>query len=313
MISYNDPLMAFDPYQVLEIDAQADADTIKSAWRKMNMRWHPDRVEPRKKAWAQQQFHRVQTAYALLSDPAQRRRYDASVLTRSRAMTPDDFFDALRRGVAKKSSPPSPATSASIIVRSAVVRVPLDIAFKGGEVELVDAMGLKVGVPVPAGCVRGERVVVKKTIRGKAYEWRVQLEVEPHGINASKDPVRFWLDGPHLHAILALSMPRACLGGDQDFVHLDGKVLEVTIPEGLESGAILRCAEKGWFRRPGSDVFLHVHVMTPTNLNAQQRRSMGSLLKSLDGKKNQHPQKGAVAAGVGVLAAWVKKWVPGGK
>lgn len=63
-----------DPYQVLGVPRDADADTIKTAFRRQAMQYHPDR-NPGDRA-AEEKFKELSEAYALLRDPAQRQRYD---------------------------------------------------------------------------------------------------------------------------------------------------------------------------------------------------------------------------------------------
>jgi curved DNA-binding protein len=65
-----------DYYEVLAVARDASADDIKKAYRKLALKWHPDRhkVEDREKA--EQEFKRVNEAYEVLSDPEKRKRYD---------------------------------------------------------------------------------------------------------------------------------------------------------------------------------------------------------------------------------------------
>lgn len=61
----------FDPYAVLDVEPDADAETIKRAYRRKAQQCHPDREDGDAEL-----FHRVQMAYELLSDPARRAAYD---------------------------------------------------------------------------------------------------------------------------------------------------------------------------------------------------------------------------------------------
>jgi len=65
---------AGDLYQVLGVDRHASAADIKAAYRRLAMRYHPDR-NPGDKA-AEERFKEVSRAYAILSEPEQRERYD---------------------------------------------------------------------------------------------------------------------------------------------------------------------------------------------------------------------------------------------
>lgn len=63
-----------DYYEILGIDKNADADTIKSAYRKLAKKYHPD-LNPGN-AEAEKSFKEVNEAYSVLSDPDKKAKYD---------------------------------------------------------------------------------------------------------------------------------------------------------------------------------------------------------------------------------------------
>ena len=63
-----------DYYEVLGVDKGADLETIKKAYRKMAMKYHPDRNPDNKEA--EEKFKEVGEAYEVLSDADKRARYD---------------------------------------------------------------------------------------------------------------------------------------------------------------------------------------------------------------------------------------------
>lgn len=66
--------MAEDYYQVLGVGKKATAEEIKKAYRKLAVKWHPDK-NPDNKA-AEEKFKKISEAYAVLSDPKKREEYD---------------------------------------------------------------------------------------------------------------------------------------------------------------------------------------------------------------------------------------------
>ncbi|HDQ03753.1 MAG TPA: J domain-containing protein [Deltaproteobacteria bacterium] len=66
--------MAEDYYQILGIDKKAGAEEIKKAYRKLALKWHPDK-NPNDKT-AEAKFKKISEAYAVLSDPQKRQQYD---------------------------------------------------------------------------------------------------------------------------------------------------------------------------------------------------------------------------------------------
>ena len=63
-----------DYYEVLGVDKNADADTLKKAYRKLAKKYHPD-VNPGDEE-AAEKFKEASEAYSILSDPEKRKQYD---------------------------------------------------------------------------------------------------------------------------------------------------------------------------------------------------------------------------------------------
>lgn len=62
-------------YEILGVGRAADGTEIKKAYRKLAMKWHPDK-NPDSRKDAEEVFKRVAEAYEVLSDPDKRRQYD---------------------------------------------------------------------------------------------------------------------------------------------------------------------------------------------------------------------------------------------
>ncbi|XP_021294898.1 dnaJ protein homolog 1-like [Herrania umbratica] len=67
--------MGVDYYKILQVDKNAKDDDLKKAYRKLAMKWHPDK-NPNNKKEAESKFKKISEAYEVLSDPQKRAIYD---------------------------------------------------------------------------------------------------------------------------------------------------------------------------------------------------------------------------------------------
>ena len=81
-----------DYYKVLGVPREAGEKEIKDAFRRLAMKYHPDR---NKEAGAEARFKEVAEAYAVLSDPAKRRDYDRSGFAGVADFSREDLFGGI--------------------------------------------------------------------------------------------------------------------------------------------------------------------------------------------------------------------------
>lgn len=68
--------MGKDYYKILGVGKDSSQEDIKKAYRKMALKWHPDRCSPDKKEEAQKKFQEIGEAFEVLSDPEKKRIFD---------------------------------------------------------------------------------------------------------------------------------------------------------------------------------------------------------------------------------------------
>ncbi|KAK6028436.1 DnaJ domain protein, partial [Ostertagia ostertagi] len=71
-----------DYYELLGVEKKSSESEIKAAYRKLALKYHPDRNPG--DIHAQEQFKKISIAYSVLSDPNKRRQYDVSGPSSSR-------------------------------------------------------------------------------------------------------------------------------------------------------------------------------------------------------------------------------------
>ena len=67
-----------DYYKILGVEKGAPEKEIKTAYRKLALKWHPDKNSQteEKKARAEKMFKEINEAWAVLSDPQKRKQHD---------------------------------------------------------------------------------------------------------------------------------------------------------------------------------------------------------------------------------------------
>jgi molecular chaperone DnaJ len=125
-------------------------------------------------------------------------------------------------------------------------------------------------VKIPPGIDHGQRLKLSGegdsgSMGGMNGDLYVVVDVKEHDI--------FEREGQDVHCIVPISFSQAALGSEIEVPTLDGKV-QVSIPEGTQSGKKMRLKGKGIQRLGGygvGDQILTIHVETPTKLSAQQK------------------------------------------
>src|SRR5947209_5780695 len=252
-----------DYYEVLGVRRTAVQDEIKSAYRKAALKWHPDR-NPEQKDTAEAKFREATEAYSVLSDAQKRAAYD-------------------RYGHAGVSG-----VSADAGFNSSIFDEFQDIFgdFFGFE----DLFGRTGGRG--RGRVERTRTIEVRIPPGVDSQTRIRVpnEGEPGANGAPPGDLYIVLDvkehpfferrGADLYCTMPVSIAQAALGAELSVPGLNGEE-KVSIPEGTQTGSIIRLKGKGLPDPHGGgkgDLYVNVRVITPEKLTRDQRL----LLQQLD-------------------------------
>ncbi len=263
--------MMRNPYDILGVQKSASAAEIKSAFRKLAKKYHPDQSkEPR----AKERFAEVGSAYEILGDDKKRAAFDRGEIDaegKPRAPQFDGFggfgrqpgaggfgfdfgsggfsagagsidqdilselFGAGRRGRAR----PQQAVKGEDI--AVTVAVPLTTIATGGTVRVALPTGRTLDATVPAGIEEGKSI----RLRGQGHPGArggsvgdviVTIRYAPHPL--------FKVEGRDLRLDLPITLYEAVLGGKARMPTLGGEV-EMSIAPGMSGGRVMRLRGKG--------------------------------------------------------------------
>lgn len=272
-----------NPYDVLGVAPTASADEIRSAYRKLAKKLHPDLNPGDKKA--EETFKEVSGAYGLLSDAEKRKRFDAGEIDASGAERPPQHHYYRDYATADDGHPYTNASGyadftdqddafAELLRRAQQARanrrgedlhyrLPIEFteSIAGAEKRLTLPDGGTLDVKIPAGLVDGQVIRLKGkgapgAGKGGPGDALIEIEVLP-------DP-RFTRDGDDISIDVPVSLSEAVLGGEIRVPTPTGDVT-MTIPKNANTGTKLRLRGKGAPRRGGGfgDQFVRLQVVLP--------------------------------------------------
>ncbi len=275
-----------DLYQVLGVDRGSGQDDIKKAYRRLAKQLHPDRHPGDNEV--EERFKRVSAAYAILSDPAMRERYDRGEIDAAGQERPQYQYQRGGRagggfegfaggfnvedilgdlfGGAGGIRPGRRGGKGSDDKYS--IRIGFTEAARGGKRRLTMSDGRSFDVAIPEGIPDGQTIRLKGQGRqGPAGpgDALIRVEIEAHPT--------FTRDGEHLRMELAITLGEAVLGAKVDVPTLDGTVA-MRVPAGANTGDTLRLRGKGIGAggKPRGDQLVRLKVMLPREPDAELAR-----------------------------------------
>ncbi len=296
-----------DYYSILGVEPSAGEAELKTAYRRMARKYHPD---VSKEPGAEEQFKAVNEAYEALRDPAKRQAYDQLKAQGYRPgeefrPPPDfgrgggagggqgydfeevfgrdpanggfsDFFEGLfgRRG--QPGGHPGaggpgmgPRGPQPRSDTRAKVSVPLSSVYEGGQVRL-GFNGKQLDVRVPKGVRPGQ--VIRLGGQGEGGG-NLLLEIE-----YAAHP-QFEVDGRNVIHVLPVTPWQAALGATVSVPTLGGPV-ELKIPPDSEAGRKLRLRGRGLPGTTPGDQIVELEVTAPRASSEQQREAYKDLAKA---------------------------------
>ncbi len=134
----------------------------------------------------------------------------------------------------------------------------------------------EITINVPPGINHGEMLRMsgngEAVAHGIAGDLYIKMHVKPHAL--------YHREGNNLVMTLDVKLSDALLGATYKVIALDGKSVDVKIPEGVKFGDTLRLKERG-VPNPGrgrsGDMLIHVNIKTPTRLSGKVKKMIEEL------------------------------------
>ncbi|MCS7168782.1 MAG: J domain-containing protein [Gemmatales bacterium] len=290
--------MARDYYEILGVPRNATLEEIKSAYRKLAMKYHPDRNPGDKEA--ERKFREVQEAYEVLSDEKKRAQYDrygrvfetagaeagagpfrgyefrwgpGGATIFGEGLDTEDLFEMLfgampGRRERRRERVRRPAWPGGQDVHQEL-EIDFLTAARGGAIELrlekPDTGPTTIRVNIPPGINDGQTL----RLRGQGIDGGdlyLKVRIRPHPLLRR--------EGHDLIVPVPISLQEAVFGGKIDVPGLD-ETLTVTVPPGVSSGQRLRIRGHG-LPIPGTnqrgDLYAELRIVLPKTLDEESRR-----------------------------------------
>ncbi|WCT14061.1 J domain-containing protein [Mucilaginibacter jinjuensis] len=300
-----------DYYQVLGLKKDATEKDIKSAYRKLARKYHPD-VNPNDNE-ANKKFQEVNEANEVLSDPDKRKKYDqygenwqhADAYEAHQQQAGNrsysgysgggtdggfnyesfgdggdfsDYFQSMfgnmggsGRGRQAKYRGQDYSSELHLNLRDVLE----------SQKQTLTVNGKNIRITIPAGVENGQTIKITGhggagSNGGPAGDLLITFVI--------KDDARFKRDGNNLHASVDIDLYTAVLGGEVIAETLTGKV-KVPVKAGTQNGAKVKLKGKGMpvYKKDGEfgDLYLSYQVAIPTELTDKQKELFKELQQSI--------------------------------
>ena len=294
-----------DYYKILELKTnKVSSEQIKNAYRLAVKKNHPDLNVQDK--LAEEKIKDINEAYKVLSENTSKRKYDRIWLRNNMKVRQQQykeeskknntsfgdffnmFFGTNKNTVPKKTNKPekNPIKGENI---ETSIDVDIEEVFYGLDKKIslrtVDGKLKVFTVSIPAGLRDGEKIRLlgqgKQGIDGgKNGDLFIKVNI--------KDSDKFKLKGNDLYTNLYLTPWEAALGTRTTVYSIDEGTV-VYIPEGIETGEVLKISGKGYKDGKGGrgDLVVKVNIMVPKKLSQEEKK----LFEKLSTVSSFNPRK----------------------
>lgn len=286
-----------DFYKILGVAKDVSEAELKKVYRKLARQFHPDSNPGDAKAEAK--FKEISEAYSVLSDPAQRKEYDAVKAmgggARFRSGGPgqsggfEDIFGDIFGGGQRRSAGfpggfenmfgggfrgPQPGQDLSTSTKLSFID-----SVNGSTIKVNNEYGVPITVKVPAGVQNGQKIKLRgkgmaSSSGGPNGDLIVTVEVKPHPV--------FSRDGNNLRVTVPVTIVEAMLGATVEVPTLGGDPVKIKVAAGTPNGRVIRIKGKGVpTPRGDGDLLATVEVLVPERISSKAEAALREFAKEL--------------------------------
>lgn len=290
-----------DYYEVLGVKKGASIEELKKAYRKLAVKYHPDKNPGDKQA--EDRFKEINEAYAVLSDPKKKEQFDqfgsnnfhqkfsqedifkgfdVGDLFKEQGFGTDDIFSRIFGDAMRRQRGGGGRMAAKGEDFSMEVQVTFRDAYDGGEKRIAymrDGTRQELSVKIPPGIESGGKLRVPG--RGGAGRGGGPAGDLFLTVIVGPDPLfqREGTDIVHNHEV---RFTQAALGGSIDVPTMEG-AKRIKIPAGIQPGTKVRLKGLGFHKMGATgrgDMYVRIAVHVPEKLSAHQRELLEQLATS---------------------------------
>jgi curved DNA-binding protein len=273
-----------DYYKILGVSRSASQEDIKKAYRKLALKYHPDKHNGDKNM--EKKFQEITEANNVLSDPAKRQKYNllGSNWQQYEKTGFEDFNFDLKDifgggGVSDffkqffgggEAEPKSQTQNLKGQNAEIDISLSLEQAYYGTE-RTFNVDGDKIKVNIKPGVAHDQVLRVKEkggsSDGGSRGDLLIKIKIIPHG--------RFDRKQNDLYQDIKIGLYTAILGGKVEVPTLKGAPIQINIPAGVENGKTLRLKDLGMpvynSATQSGAMYLKIMVKMPQNLTNEER------------------------------------------
>ncbi len=298
-----------DYYKILGVERDAKEAEIKTAYRRLARKYHPD---VSKEVDAEKKFKEIGEAYEVLKDNEKRQAYDqlGANWKSGQNFNPPPGWEDIFSGASNASSADFGASGFSDFFESmfgggfsrggasgfqhsgfqskgadqnAKISIKPEDAYKGTikNIRLGDKQrgsGRNLDVKIPAGITSGKRIRLAGQGSpgaggGPNGDLYLEIVITPHSL--------FKVDGKNILLDLPIAPWEAVLGAQVQVPTLNGRV-EVKIPAGSQSGKKLRLKNRGLQGHPVGDQIVTLQIVMPESKSDKDKRYYEDMAKQFN-------------------------------